>query len=67
MPAEALPTARPAEPLTSAVDRLWAAGVDRVPVIEGGRFLGMLIMEEIERAMARPVGRRARPFEGRNQ
>lgn len=67
VPAEALPAARPAEPLTSAVERLWAAGVDRVPVIEGGRFLGMLIMEEIERAMARPGRPTRRPFEGRNQ
>ena len=54
VPAEALPSAHPTESLMSVVERLLAAGVDRMPVNEGGRFLGMLMMEEIERAVARP-------------
>jgi len=66
VPAEALPTAQPADPLASAVERLWAAGVDRMPVIEDGRFRGMLMMEEIERAIARPARPARRPFEGEN-
>ena len=49
LPAESLAVAAPGDGLRSAASRLWAAGVDGLPVIEGGQLVGILTRQGIGR------------------
>lgn len=52
-----LTTLTPDEPIRPALERLYRAGVDGLPVVEGGRLIGVMTRQGVGRFVAKAQGR----------